>query len=379
MYMRQGETVMRQSKSYAAIDNFRLAAALLIVAIHTAPLESFSSTADFLVTYCFGRIAVPFFLMVTGFFVLAPYQRAIGNFKGNESAFRKKTRRHRFAEHSSEQMEYAGYKVSKFLKKTAVLYGIATILYLPVKFYSGQISLNVGGWLKELFFDGTFYHLWYLPAVLMGCLLLIGLMQVCNPLVISFVTVVLYIIGMLGDSYYQLVSNVSFLKSLYEGIFKISSYTRNGIFFAPVFLWMGVVVANGKIRMTVRYAATGFAVSMAGMLAEGFLTYTFQWQKHNSMYLLLLPVMFFLFGLLLTVRGKTFKMVRDLSMCVYIIHPLCIVLVRGIAKIAKLTNVLVEQSFIQYLCVCVFSVGISFFIAGMFLGRKRFGMWMNRE
>ena len=60
---------MKQRKNYAAIDNFRLVAALLIVAIHTGPLESFHSTADFLVTYCVGRIAVPFFLMVTGFFV----------------------------------------------------------------------------------------------------------------------------------------------------------------------------------------------------------------------------------------------------------------------------------------------------------------------
>ena len=64
---------MRRRKNYGAVDNFRLIAAFLIVAIHTAPLESFSETADFLVTYCIGRVAVPFFLMVTGFFVLAPY------------------------------------------------------------------------------------------------------------------------------------------------------------------------------------------------------------------------------------------------------------------------------------------------------------------
>ena len=69
---------MRQRNNYAAIDNFRLIAALLIVAIHTAPLASFSETADFLVTYCLGRVGVPFFLMVSGFFVLAPYQRKRG-------------------------------------------------------------------------------------------------------------------------------------------------------------------------------------------------------------------------------------------------------------------------------------------------------------
>ena len=43
---------MKCRKTYDAIDNFRLVAAVLIVAIHTAPLASFSDTADFLVTYC---------------------------------------------------------------------------------------------------------------------------------------------------------------------------------------------------------------------------------------------------------------------------------------------------------------------------------------
>ena len=33
---------MRQKKNYGAIDNFRLAAAFFIVAIHTGPLQSFS-------------------------------------------------------------------------------------------------------------------------------------------------------------------------------------------------------------------------------------------------------------------------------------------------------------------------------------------------
>ena len=153
---------MRQKKTYGAIDNFRLAAALLIVAIHTGPLDSFSPAADFLVTYCFGRIAVPFFLMVTGFFVLAPYQRTVSrSMAGRESA--------------------CG-KVWKFLRKTALLYAAATVLYFPIKIYSGQLSHSFGGWMKEIFLDGTFYHLWYLPAVLLGCLLLV---EQCSQLLLQ--------------------------------------------------------------------------------------------------------------------------------------------------------------------------------------------------
>lgn len=325
---------MRQRKNYAAVDNFRLVAALLIVAIHTAPLESFNETADFLVTYCFGRIGVPFFLMVTGFFVLAPYQK-------------------------SRPSEIVLRRIGKFLKKTAILYVVSTLLYFPLKIYSGNISDSVGGWLKEIFFDGTFYHLWYLPAVLLGCLLIVGLLQFCSPLVMSVLVFVLYVLGVLGDSYYNLISQIPILKTAYEGVFTVSSYTRNGIFFAPIFLWMGVLLANGKIRLSKRQAGIGFAVSLVGMLAEGFVSFHFEWQKHNSMYFLLIPVMFFLFKLLILQQGKEIEIARDLSMYIYILHPLCIVLVRGIAGALKMTKLLVEQSLVHYFAVVVVSILLS--------------------
>ncbi len=338
---------MRQRKNYAAIDNFRLAAALLIVAIHTSPLKSFSETADFLVTYCFGRIGVPFFLMVTGYFVLAPYQRGIS---GNGS-------------------------MGKFLRKTAVLYGIATLIYIPLKIYSQNISPTLGGWLKEIFFDGTFYHLWYLPAVILGCLLLIGLLQFCSPLAISGITFVLYLVGVLGDSYYNLICEVPVLKTVYEGIFHVSSYTRNGIFLAPVFLWMGVVLANSKLKISRDYATAGFLISLAGMTAEGFASFYFQWQKHNSMYFLLIPVMFFLFELLLSIQGTEIGIARDLSMYIYILHPFCIVLVRGAAGALKASKLLVEQSFLHYLAVSVVSALLSLavvLVKQYFLSRRSY-------
>ena len=55
---------------YPSIDKFRMIAALFVVAIHVAPLSSYHEKADFFVTYCLGRMAVPFFLVVTGYFTL---------------------------------------------------------------------------------------------------------------------------------------------------------------------------------------------------------------------------------------------------------------------------------------------------------------------
>lgn len=55
-------------KNYSGIDYFRFVASLLIIAIHTSPFVSFSETGDFILTRVVARVAVPFFLMTSGFF-----------------------------------------------------------------------------------------------------------------------------------------------------------------------------------------------------------------------------------------------------------------------------------------------------------------------
>ncbi len=60
------ETV--STRRNGGLDIFRLIAAFLVVAIHTSPLSSLNETADFILTRIIARIAVPFFLMVTGYF-----------------------------------------------------------------------------------------------------------------------------------------------------------------------------------------------------------------------------------------------------------------------------------------------------------------------
>ncbi len=52
-----------------ALDRFRLLSALLVVCNHTSPLDSFAPGADFWLTRVLARVAVPFFFMVSGYFL----------------------------------------------------------------------------------------------------------------------------------------------------------------------------------------------------------------------------------------------------------------------------------------------------------------------
>lgn len=334
-----------------------MVAAFLIVAIHTAPFESVNETLDYLFTYCIGRIGVPFFLMVTGCFVLAPY-------------YRKK--------------ENSVQKLKKQLIKMLALYGISILLYLPVNIYAEQLPDSFGTFWKELLIDGTFYHLWYLPAAVTGCFFLIILMKLLGNKGTGIAVLILYVIGLFGDSYYGVIAEVPVLKSVYEGIFTVSSYTRNGIFYVPVFLWMGIQSAGKKklpVKNWKRKAAIGLGVSLGLMLVEGFLTRTCELQRHNSMYLFLLPVMYFLFLLLeqensfkeRTGTGKywNYKILRNISLWIYVIHPLCIIVIRGLAGAADVP-VLTENSLLHYFLVCIFStIGAAVITQLLSMGRRK--------
>nr|WP_300848769.1 alanine racemase [uncultured Acetatifactor sp.] len=337
---------MRTKPNYGWLDRFRIIAALAVIAIHTSPLDTFHEGADFFLTRVLARIAVPFFFMVTGHFVVAGFLPS-----GKAAPSTKSMVRFR-----------------KFLAKTSMLYLFCIILYLPVGIYAGHYKdMSVGIMLRMLFFDGTFYHLWYFPACIMGVALVYLLSRFLSLGAMTAVSAVLYAIGLLGDSYYGLVEKVPALEAFYGFLFQISSYTRNGLFLAPLFLVLGAWMAGAAQGQDGRdlsekrlFLCSLSALSFALMTGEAFLLRHFQFQRHDSMYLLLVPVMFFLYRFLLCIPVKSDRAFRTASTWIYVLHPAFIVVVRGIAKPLGLTGLLVDNSLVHYLAVSFLSVAAAF-------------------
>lgn len=320
---------METKKSYGGLDIFKMIAAFLVVAIHTSPLASFSAEADFFLTRELARLAVPFFFMVTGHFVLSGY------LSGQEKDFS---------------------TVRRYLRKTFVLYGIAIALYVPIGIYAGHYEeLTPFRVLQMLLFDGTFYHLWYFPALIIGILLVSFIGRFCSPLICTVISGVLYLIGLFGDSYWGLIADVPGLSAAYGAGFQLFSYTRNGLFLAPLFLVMGAQLRRSAEKTKVMPNAVGFGISFVMMAAEGFVLRYYGLQRHDSMYLLLPMCMFFLYRLILCWNRKTLAAFRTISTWIYILHPAMIVVVRGAAKVLRCTPLLVDNSLIHYLAVCISS------------------------
>ena len=328
---------MKKSGNYSGIDCFRMIAALLIVAIHTSPLLSFNETADFILTRIIGRVAVPFFFMTSGFFLISRYSC------NNE-------------------------KLKTFIKKTAVIYGIAIVIYIPINIYKGYFSMDnlLPNIIKDIIFDGTFYHLWYLPASIIGAALAWYMVRRLGYSKALIISVLLYIIGLFGDSYFGIAEQIDVLKQFYSLIFQVSDYTRNGIFFAPIFFVLGGMIADTNVKRSLQINGMAFAGTFALMVIEAMILHTFNVQRHDSMYIFLPVCMFFLFHLLLYWKERRFALIRMAALIVYIIHPMVIVIVHFLAKF--LGDIIVENSLINYLIVCLLSVLFSI-VAMIFINK----------
>ena len=320
---------MAKHETYSGIDYFRMIAALLIVAIHTSPLASFSATGDFIFTRIIARVAVPFFFVTSGLFLISRYS-------------------------------YNADKLRKFIKKTALIYAAAIVIYIPINIYNGYFSEDnlLPKIIKDIVFDGTLYHLWYLPAAIVGAVIAWYLVKQWAYRKAFAVTLVLYIVGLFGDSYYGIAENIPSLNSFYHLIFQVSDYTRNGIFFAPIFFVLGGYIADNKDRLSFKKSIIGFATCFSLMFAEALTLHRFELQRHDSMYVFLLPSICFLFYFLMHFKGKNRAQLRTISLIIYIIHPFVVVLIRLFAKITHLQNALVENSLIHYLLVCIISAGL---------------------
>ncbi len=320
----------KRPDTYTGIDIFRLTAAFLVVAIHTSPLSSFSEAWDFFLTRILARTAVPFFFMTSGFFVISGY-------------------------------DYRAQRLGRFVKRTVLLYGLASLLYIPVNVYSGYFAQEnlLPNLLKDIVFDGTFYHLWYLPASAIGAVIAWYLVRKLDFNRALCAAGLLYLAGLPGDSYYGLAEKVPLLRGFYELVFQVSDYTRNGIFLAPLFFVLGSLLAERPFTISFRKSAFCFACSFLLMSGEAMILRTNALQRHDSMYLFLPVCMVFLFRMILRRKGKRNYFLSRLSLLIYVTHPMMILVVRLFAKITGLRKLLIENSVLHYLAVSVLSFGFS--------------------
>lgn len=140
-----------------------------------------------------------------------------------------------------------GNIIKKYLLRLVRLFGVWMIIYSPLLVIR-PILLSHGSVvemikiLQEILFKTPAY-LWYLVALMAAGLLLYWFRKRLKGFLI--LSIVLYIVGAMGNTYIRILG----LEELYSGYFRIFLTTRNGVFFAPVFVCLGAMLSEYGDKM----------------------------------------------------------------------------------------------------------------------------------
>lgn len=333
---REGQIApIKDSKNYNGIDLIKFLCAILVFILHIPPFQGEVSGVAVYVNlglqHFVCRIAVPFYFVSSGF----------------------------------------------FLFKKMPLYELDKDI---IKAYCFKILRLLGIW-HVLLFDGGTKHLWYLGATVIAVILLSLCLHFHIRLGhIYIIAGVLYVIGLLGDSYYGILApleNIALFQLVSKGYMRAFSTTRNGVFMGFIFVLMGATFSNSGIKLKTRPSLIGLAVSMLCLLVEAFLLKSNNISIEYNMYVFLLPATFFLFSFASTVQLKDraiYKHLRSIGMIIYFTHII-------VNKFASLAVSVVDKKFgielanYQFILSLLFTLLIAMFID--WLSCKDRFKWIN--
>ena len=294
-------------EEYNAIDVAKFLCAIMIVMIHVAPFGSNEKYTffNFILQNYLSRIAVPFFFTSTGFFLYKKTTNNIFSFRPSKD----------------------------YVLRIFRLYITWSIIYLPLYIENALhnnhgVLYNLFVYIRNFIFVGTYTHLWYLNATIIG-VLMVSLMLKKNYdiKIIIALALSLYLIGLLAQSCYVLILPIKYhfptIWSILKLFQKIICTTRNGFFEAFIFIGIGMIFALKEIKIKTPIAIIGFFSSLLFLFIEICAVEYFEFSRANDMYLFLVPTAFFMFYLIKKIHiqnHKAYKLLRILSSLIFYLH-----------------------------------------------------------
>ncbi len=287
-----------EKRQYDGLDVVKAAMAILIAARHMIqvfyPAES---KWRIVVGAWLSNLGVPVFFIIAGFFLF------------------RKTDRGRVKEGWEAVFRYCG----RILR----LYLIWSLIYLPLDLYQWyhgdrDVARGILFYVQSFFFSSTTVQLWYLPALLVACLLVwFAYAKGVKVWQLLIATGLLFIVGCICDNWYfnqQLPMKLQDLLRLYGKYFLT---VRNGVFYGSFFVCLGLWFAKSGRQMPFWPAAAGFMAFTAGMLVEVIRC------SNTNMVFTSAPAAFFLFAAASAVKGGRHGLclrLRGMSQWIYLSH-----------------------------------------------------------
>lgn len=322
-------------KYYHAIDLVRVVAAFVVVAVHTDPLMTYSETGNYFINTVIGRLVVPYFFIVSGFF----FARKID---------------------FTAPMQTDIHLLKVFLKKIALIYLIWSAIFLPFQWLDwlkrGDDMEYWVTYVHEFFFKGSYYPLWYLTGLIVATTLAYVLFKWLKTWMVLVITGILFVIGASMNVYYHVFG----LDGLLEGYYDIFLTTRNGVFFGSFYVSIGMALSKREIPLSASWNRNLFIVSLILMTIEVFGLRSFEFSRGLDMWFFAVPTTYFLFRWLQQVEIKSngyFAYFRPLSLLMYVSHGLFIIQCKDLLDVNSLLYFFVVLTGTVLLSVSIIILG----------------------
>ena len=346
------ETMLKplERKNYWALDIVKFICALTIISAHFASeWGSFPSVVDY--AFSIYIIAVPFFFACSGFLFFVKLNTI-------------PTREGKFS------------YLWNYEKRILIMYGLWSAVYMihVVASWAANESFgikNVLNWLHMAIVLQTYSTIWFLPALAVGVAIAYFLVTRLSKGQMIALCAVLYVFGMFGQTYSFVFAGTP-VGTFYEWYLIVFKTTRNGVFNALPFIYMGYLASGAKIEPNksnaLKYGACA-AVSFGLMIGESFIL-KMKFNVTGMDFGIFVAV--FTYFLLMTAlcidlkERKIFVWLRKLSILIFVSQRLFLSLLPYF--LPELFATLYKNSYFGLILVIALTIGFS--VGFIFLSKK---------
>jgi hypothetical protein len=220
------------------------------------------------------------------------------------------------------------------------------------------------------FFISGFKHLWFLQALIISMLLCSFLIKISENRKWLFVfALILLLFGLANSTYYNLFSSNNILTTINKS--KIMQFigTRNGLFYAPIYIIMGRQFAlNKEHKYPLKNSLIGLVCSFILLAVESVYFVVLMKTSSTILWLSVVPLMYYIFRLVLAIdlnNNHVYVILRKVSIIIYLLHPVFI----------KVFEKIFTNNLILFIIVIISTFSVSIMI--YYLSKKPGFLWLR--
>ncbi len=295
------------------LDCVKYLFSIVIILLHLRPFPGISDKLDLAFNNIASRICVPFFFLINGFFVARKES-------GNPSYIKK----------------YVESMLPLYLLWSAIYVPVllsAAASYLPAAaVYLNSLNIPWYGWIPlvlaaipaaiavALVYAGTYYHLWYFPALFFS-LITLGKWKKKFPIKYLLILSFFFLLFGATETYYGILPPD--MQKILHYYYQLFFTTRNFLFFGLFYVVLGYTIGKRKDPYR-KDSFLKFTVCIFLLVAEGLILQGTQ-RLNSNILLACVPLVYYLF-LSLLYLDKLWLLpfrasLRGWSKYYYLIHP----------------------------------------------------------